>query len=242
MILEGSSPLTRGKHRGGGASAGVAGLIPAHAGKTALVMSGFVSIAAHPRSRGENAVRGPSFYLVWGSSPLTRGKPRRASLPDEVAGLIPAHAGKTRSMSATVRAVAAHPRSRGENKSPVGGSVPPIGSSPLTRGKPRGGGLEVGDDRLIPAHAGKTCQGRGPRFAPPGSSPLTRGKPRPAFRDRTTTRLIPAHAGKTTTARGDKIAGAAHPRSRGENFRRKPFFPADDGSSPLTRGKRIAPH
>ena len=70
-------------------------LIPAHAGKTALVMLTVLLLTAHPRSRGENgagafthASRGahprsrgenhrPLRGLVYaaGSSPLTRGKP-----------------------------------------------------------------------------------------------------------------------------------------------------------------------
>ena len=72
-----------------------------------------------------------------------------------------------------------------------------------------------------------------------GSSPLTRGKRRlrqvPAGR----ARLIPAHAGKTSTRRIGWIAGAAHPRSRGENRRAHSSAVSVSGSSPLTRGKRL---
>ena len=70
-----------------------------------------------------------------------------------------------------------------------------------------------------------------------GSSPLTRGKRRPPTNLVGGLRLIPAHAGKTTSARGDKIAGAAHPRSRGENAVMNHPAAAALGSSPLTRGK-----
>ena len=155
----------------------------------------------------------------------------------ERAWLIPAHAGKTRTLWP--------------------GNQAGVGSSPLTRGKPhttRRGRIVL---RLIPAHAGKTglassadrrrrahprSRGENLRCDPSsrrdrGSSPLTRGKrrrERPGHRNR---RLIPAHAGKTdpraNTARGDR----AHPRSRGENT---PIVPEEDtvhGSSPLTRGK-----
>ena len=75
MIVEGSSPLTRGKRYLGDRGEILGGLIPAHAGKTQLTS-----------------------LLGWtgrGSSPLTRGKlpltPNRAF----ARRLIPAHAGKT---------------------------------------------------------------------------------------------------------------------------------------------------
>ena len=71
----GSSPLTRGKLRPGIRSRTVDGLIPAHAGKTLLLVL-------------------PS-GSVQGSSPLTRGKPSRSTSATVRAGLIPAHAGKT---------------------------------------------------------------------------------------------------------------------------------------------------
>ena len=172
---------------------------------------------AHPRSRGENPLEWAAPTARWGSSPLTRGKPRRASPTASCTGLIPAHAGKTASAGARSEAVRAHPRSRGENAE-IGVRTPAAkGSSPLTRGK-----LTCPDEQLIklgliPAHAGKTpapspagtgggahprsrgenalTRGAGRRFS--GSSPLTRGKlhdRRPAM---TTAGLIPAHAGKT---------------------------------------------
>ena len=50
----GSSPLTRGKRSGDPASGSVTGLIPAHAGKTLVIVVCVPSSAAHPRSRGEN--------------------------------------------------------------------------------------------------------------------------------------------------------------------------------------------
>ena len=52
-------------------------------------------------------------------------------------------------------------------------------------------------------------------------------------------RLIPAHAGKTSLRTPGRRRRRAHPRSRGENLV-PPISPAaQDGSSPLTRGKRI---
>ena len=50
----GSSPLTRGKRRPGGAPLRPCRLIPAHAGKTSFHLRLLRSKRAHPRSRGEN--------------------------------------------------------------------------------------------------------------------------------------------------------------------------------------------
>ena len=53
-------------------------------------------------------------------------------------------------------------------------------------------------------------------------------------------RLIPAHAGKTQNWI-DKVNDAgAHPRSRGENLDENGKPRKKRGSSPLTRGKRLA--
>ena len=81
---------------------------------------------------------------------------------------------------------------------------------------------------------------KGEITAQEGSSPLTRGKRR-RFREWPgRTRLIPAHAGKTRQCPPWFPDRTAHPRSRGENSLR--FFArvTRAGSSPLTRGKRVA--
>ena len=131
-----------------------------------------------------------------GSSPLTRGKhtTRVHGIDDE--GLIPAHAGKTITEAYAKELVEAHPRSRGENLLLAVHKVGSEGSSPLTRGKHMLPSWKGPEDRLIPAHAGKTCPHRSrtpihrahPRSRgenenggkawnkATGSSPLTRGK------------------------------------------------------------------
>ena len=172
------------------------GLIPAHAGKTEEGRGEEGAGGAHPRSRGENIAALSIEDRLLGSSPLTRGK-RCCSLTTLVSiGLIPAHAGKTGSGSGLRCGGRAHPRSRGENRSPKMTINNALGSSPLTRGKL----LHVMGvkhmPRLIPAHAGKTVHlllwtarsGAHPRSRgendslsvlvkrDAGSSPLTRGK------------------------------------------------------------------
>ena len=156
MSSPGSSPLTRGKparrywrvHRGG--------LIPAHAGKTPSRKSRAARNRAHPRSRGENPISPFHGHTLLGSSPLTRGKPPRRSPPKSRPGLIPAHAGKTRTAQGRPSSAGAHPRSRGENPIEPLNEEAEAGSSPLTRGKPGHHRLLRREPGLIPAHAGKT--------------------------------------------------------------------------------------
>ena len=153
----GSSPLTRGKPGNAVRPAGLAGLIPAHAGKTLWPPSRRFSGWAHPRSRGENIGFGACPRARAGSSPLTRGKLDELRFVAAYAGLIPAHAGKTLTTSALVSTPRAHPRSRGENELTTRGPRKVCGSSPLTRGKRSGLDNGHGVLGLIPAHAGKTC-------------------------------------------------------------------------------------
>ena len=172
-----------------------------------------------------------------GSSPLTRGKRVYHGRRAGSFRLIPAHAGKTRTVDCGRGDSRAHPRSRGENRRSAPRDHHPQGSSPLTRGKPTGGQRMPGRSRLIPAHAGKTRastrrtarsaahprsrgeneRASGDHHATVGSSPLTRGKPHADGERRRSRRLIPAHAGKTSTRGAAQTRCPAHPRSRGEN-------------------------
>ena len=94
-IHRGSSPLTRGKLQVPPDFLWNSRLIPAHAGKTTSTTNPGTIPAAHPRSRGENFTDLIPALAGVGSSPLTRGKPAGRAAGQAVAGLIPAHAGKT---------------------------------------------------------------------------------------------------------------------------------------------------
>ena len=218
IVGAGSSPLTRGKH---GAEPGESldqGLIPARAGKTDEEPRRGGAQRAHPRSRGENV---PVWFRAVsgrGSSPLARGKLASCSFVSTRPRLIPAHAGKTGSLTPHSASQRAHPRSRGENRGRGVWLLLITGSSPLTRGKPTSGSSAGERERLIPAHAGKTVDRAHARGAvrahprsrgenapsgrrldrPSGSSPLTRGK-----------------LCETGRREGRVVA---HPRSRGENL------------------------
>ena len=152
--------------------------------------------------------------------------------------LIPAHAGKTVTPVVTAEFRGAHPRSRGENSLKLECDAPLSGSSPLTRGKHR---RSLGRSRTPVAHP----RSRGENGRPvheahgrPGSSPLTRGKRFRVHGRRRGHRLIPAHAGKTLSRANSSSSLRAHPRSRGENMVSDGKVSLEDGSSPLTRGKR----
>ena len=154
----------------------------------------------------------------------------------------------------------AHPRSRGENYNQQIIIYRELGSSPLTRGKPRSPRYSTATARLIPAHAGKTQppgllpaarpahpRSRGengpagrPVPATRGSSPLTRGKRRQMHLVHVIRGLIPAHAGKTRPPWPGGHGSPAHPRSRGENASSSMPIKSAYGSSPLTRGKHVA--
>ncbi len=192
----GSSPLTRGKPASSWGWPRPPRLIPAHAGKTSRPPCPASSHSAHPRSRGENRARRDFLVARDGSSPLTRGKQTEGHTTVAVRGLIPAHAGKTARPRRHTSPRRAHPRSRRENEMSDQVRAVAAGSSPLTRGKLHVLSRFAEDERLIPAHAGKThlkCNSsnherahprscgenhpapRGPR-TPVGSSPLMRGK------------------------------------------------------------------
>ena len=259
-MLQGSSPLTRGKHLLTLHAQGLERLIPAHAGKTLPSHRLSPHAVAHPRSRGENEMTNVYLGTAGGSSPLTRGKRFSVGAGLRIVRLIPAHAGKTARADRVFQSPAAHPRSRGENRTTAQRSMTLPGSSPLTRGKLLGvEPLEV-SRRLIPAHAGKTRHpwgGASGRAAHPrsrgenggrvaglrglrGSSPLTRGKRDRDARPWRAVGLIPAHAGKTPWSLARTSAGRAHPRSRGENCATMSDAVMTVGSSPLTRGKHQA--
>ena len=90
-------------------------LIPAHAGKTDPVAYEIAQRGAHPRACGENAGSGERVVIVFGSSPRMRGKRDSPAYRPVSQRLIPAHAGKTRRISAISLQDGAHPRACGEN-------------------------------------------------------------------------------------------------------------------------------
>ena len=220
-LTAGSSPLARGLPVLAGIQSVDFGIIPARAGFTVVEGVGFHGVGDHPRSRGVYASGFPSGAGLTGSSPLARGL-RRGRVATLLAdGIIPAHAGFTRSPRRTITAAGDHPRSRGVYAAYRSGLCVLVGSSPLARGLPAPRGMASPPGRIIPARAGFTrISGEGagdlrdhPRsrgvyslLAPMrrlrrGSSPLARGLRVRAVHEDRGGRIIPARAG-FTGARG----------------------------------------
>ena len=237
VSAEGSSPLARGKHGRRARRDGLAGLIPARAGKTVLARRPTQPTPAHPRSRGENDATNKFADTLRGSSPLARGKPNPTRESHRLIGLIPARAGKTRRRSPTCSSARAHPRSRGENVLGQGLNLSEKGSSPLARGKRINGQVEVIERGAHPRSRGENAAVRDELVTVAGSSPLARGKRRAWLRVSESAGLIPARAGKTPSSGLSPGQRGAHPRSRGENVRLHGCAQEIVGSSPLARGK-----
>ena len=114
------------------------GIIPAYAGSTFLVIWVPPAKPDHPRIRGEHARPRITSRGTDGSSPHTRGAPPISHAELSADRIIPAYAGSTRRFSSPSFAMADHPRIRGEHSLPCGASTNGTGSSPHTRGAPKG--------------------------------------------------------------------------------------------------------
>ena len=176
----------------------------------------------------------------WGSSPLTRGTPDRHADERRDVGIIPAYAGNTSRPRFSRGFREDHPRLRGEHRNARWTMSMATGSSPLTRGTPRNG-------RDRPCSIGNHPRLRGEHrvhdhevHGSGGSSPLTRGTLGGQSGDRREVGIIPAYAGNTCPRCASGPWTGDHPRLRGEHYTW--VYMGDDGrgSSPLTRGTRVA--
>ena len=172
-----------------------------------------------------------------GSSPHTRGAPRRSGGRARRSRIIPAYAGSTVSLLVSHFRPSDHPRIRGEHN-PCGHSpMRPWGSSPHTRGAPVRCLSRGCRKRIIPAYAGSTAvplvySRRGtdhPRIRGEhdrdqvatvgleGSSPHTRGARWLSAMPSAVRGIIPAYAGSTRHPVLVTISSQDHPRIRGEH-------------------------
>ena len=165
-----------------------------------------------------------------------RGKRQFACLNIITEGLIPAHAGKTKSPSTQSVKGRAHPRACGENVAWCGIHAR-AGSSPRMRGKRRHSEQRRIPRRLIPAHAGKTLacdRGRSTRRAHPracGENELILGNVSCPVGS------SPRMRGKRGYSQSALARAMAHPRACGENFKDGGSVEPQQGSSPRMRGK-----
>ena len=154
--VHGSSPRGRGKHESERRRLLRLGLIPAWAGKTSPSRMRTQSSTAHPRVGGENDVESDVDFHDLGSSPRGRGKLVLVLVVLDVHRLIPAWAGKTKSLLSYPFLNTAHPRVGGENDGFVILAATQGGSSPRGRGKHALDCYVESYLGLIPAWAGKT--------------------------------------------------------------------------------------
>ena len=115
LLRSGSSPHTRGAPSPIRSSRKWERIIPAYAGSTSTATSRCPNRQDHPRIRGEHAIERLATARPSGSSPHTRGAPRRRLRHRRHSGIIPAYAGSTWSTSSTGPGSADHPRIRGEH-------------------------------------------------------------------------------------------------------------------------------
>ncbi len=215
---------------------GGGGIIPAHAGSTLGVAMPASLRRDHPRTCGEHSSTFRVLSEFPGSSPHMRGAHLVHDLPQGRHGIIPAHAGSTRSSASEQRDT--------------------TGSSPHMRGARLERGLRRRGRRIIPAHAGSTLvvDGHGlvspdhPRicgehyqqmlaFDPEeGSSPHMRGARAAGGRGPHRRRIIPAHAGSTRRPYRRRSPGPDHPRTCGEHTVSRSTPDSWPGSSPHMRG------
>ena len=213
----GSSPHMRGKPGNKGAGCVGRRIIPAHAGQTQTIRTGYAHHADHPRTCGANGGLAALAAKGGGSSPHMRGKQQGARHLLRVARIIPAHAGQTRSRSGPAPDPKDHPRTCGANALAYRIREGRDGSSPHMRGKRRPALRHYPRVRIIPAHAGQTYRPDCSRRSCPdhprtcganamreglfhklaGSSPHMRGKHADIEAEGRQIRIIPAHAGQT---------------------------------------------
>ena len=156
-----------------------------------------------------------------------------------------------------MKVIGDHPRACGEKyiKNFMGYST--LGSPPRMRGKVNDYTMYVVEDRITPAHAGKSrsrpfgwsqtwdhpraCGEKGCLFHKAlhlgGSPPRMRGKGRALLRALTVGRITPAHAGKSERAHDWRAEPEDHPRACGEKFSSTPVVFLVSGSPPRMRGK-----
>ena len=197
-----------------------------------------LSMADHPRIRGEHIKISVTADTKKGSSPHTRGAPLDVQAGLTRGGIIPAYAGSTSTMPGMRPVRPDHPRIRGEHLS-VPGAFPLLyGSSPHTRGAHVGGRRRRRVKRIIPAYAGSTVSMT--------CSPIVR-EDHPRIRGEHViltvaaapdARIIPAYAGSTCRTEWARNYSRDHPRIRGEHAELRLPSGNPEGSSPHTRGAR----
>ncbi len=196
----GSSPRVRGTPGNRHVGRKRARFIPARAGNTHGLRTGWPPWSVHPRACGEHSRVKNTGAPSAGSSPRVRGTPSDRLIANEEWRFIPARAGNTCPSSMPCPAVAVHPRACGEHadRAAAGGA----GSRfiPARAGNTRGGASGGRGPAVHPRACGEHDLGCVGRHDVCGSSPRVRGTRLPGRAPFRLPRFIPARAGNTTLA------------------------------------------
>ena len=111
----GSSPRMRGTHRSWCTAGKEAGIIPAYAGNTLILISFVPPRRDHPRVCGEHGKASRVLPQCRGSSPRMRGTLFSNTRPAAAVGIIPAYAGNTVAVVLVFIVKGDHPRVCGEH-------------------------------------------------------------------------------------------------------------------------------
>lgn len=110
------------------------------------------------------------------------------------------------------------------------------GSSPRSRGTPRGIAHPLAAERLIPTPVGNTFATTRTGDPPVGSSPHSWGTPATPAPRRLRSRFIPTPVGNACRPPAPGRSPSVHPHARGEHMWKCKFGSQDIGSSPRPRG------
>ena len=155
-LMMGSSPRVRGEVFIARANAAPIGIIPAGAGRRAIVNRGGFVGRDHPRGCGEKSIVGVVVGAVEGSSPRVRGEELCPSACQAPFGIIPAGAGRSPGEPRGPPGTRDHPRGCGEKSPTPSGTSARSGSSPRVRGEAGEVTLRQAREGIIPAGAGRS--------------------------------------------------------------------------------------
>ena len=134
LETQGSSPRMRGSPLPVPEISDHAGIIPAHAGLTAVVNLYRMPYWDHPRACGAHGKPNFAVFATSGSSPRMRGSLAAVNADLGKAGIIPAHAGLTPPCSCPAARSGDHPRACGAHVNAFPAGSRQRGSSPRMRG------------------------------------------------------------------------------------------------------------
>jgi len=220
-----------------------------------------MTLAVHPRERGERSTTAALLSGADGSSPRARGTGPHDHRIGAGRRFIPASAGNGPSVQASASLSAVHPRERGERLRAAFRTIDHDGSSPRARGTVQIVGDMKCGARFIPASAGNGAgqyllslfvpvhpRERGERtpWTPRkcirvGSSPRARGTGHARRNGPVSGRFIPASAGNGSLVSPEYSHSAVHPRERGERAISSAPGQSIAGSSPRARGTVSTP-